>query len=76
MDNRFFQSETRFLVTESNLADAKAVPLHEHTRAYRQRLRAAGSEEVLLQFRARRWRCSTRSRNARGCGIAARRYCN
>jgi hypothetical protein len=50
VDNRLFQSETAFLVIESNSTMPKPYRSTEHTRAYRQRLRAAGSEEVLLQL--------------------------
>jgi hypothetical protein len=38
------------LVIESSLPMPTSTRSTEHTRAYRQRLRAAGSEEVLLQL--------------------------
>jgi hypothetical protein len=46
----FFGQTLTFLVIESGLSMPKPYRSTEHTRAYRQRLRAAGSEEVLLQL--------------------------
>jgi len=50
VDNRVFRSDTALLVIESSLLMSTTSRSTEHTRAYRQRLRAAGSEEVLLQL--------------------------
>jgi len=47
---RFFGQTLALLVIESSLPMPTPSRSIEHTRAYRQRLRAAGSEEVLLQL--------------------------
>ena len=47
--------------TQSSTASASARP---------------AARRCCFSCRARRWRCSTRSRNARGCATAARRCCN
>jgi len=46
----FFDQTLAFLVIESSLPMPAPSRSTEHTRAYRERLRAAGGEEVLLQL--------------------------